>query len=111
MVNNFIKIVLIVFFFAGNLFCGEEKMQFNLMPRPEHIAMQAGKFRLTDSFQIAITNAKTNRLEKYARRVLYRLAGRTGLFFPNVGMREGCGGHVSPVGKNQPATRGTWPDT
>ena len=55
----------------------------NLMPVPEQVDMREGKFRVTKTFTSAIEavpGAKTRRTARAVRRMLNRLAGRTGLF-------------------------------
>lgn len=64
-------------------------MQLELMPIPAKIEFQAGKFSLTDSFKIAIAGNPDQRLYSGATRALRRLAGRTGLFFPQDFLRPG----------------------
>lgn len=54
----------------------------NLMPVPEKISLGDGKFILTHSFDISVTGNPNDRVYPYATRVLRRLSGRTGLFFP-----------------------------
>lgn len=53
----------------------------NLMPVPQKVGLEKGKFLLADSFTIAIKGAGTAKLYPYASRVLNRLRGRTGLYF------------------------------
>ncbi|MGH7600699.1 MAG: beta-N-acetylhexosaminidase [bacterium] len=60
-----------------------------LMPLPAKIEFPAGKFNLTDSFKIAIAGNAEPRLYSGATRTLRRLAGRTGLFFPQDFLRPG----------------------
>ncbi|MDP3148280.1 MAG: family 20 glycosylhydrolase [Ignavibacteria bacterium] len=60
----------------------------NLMPVPEKISSGNGKFILTHSFDIAITGNVDKRIYPYATRVLRRLSGRTGLFFPQDNITE-----------------------
>ncbi len=57
-------------------------MNLNLMPVPAQITLTGEKFRLTDSFTLAVKGEAGDRLYKGSTRVLRRLAGRTGLFFP-----------------------------
>jgi hexosaminidase len=64
------------------LFAQDKIMQPELMPMPAKIEFQAGKFSLTDSFKVAIAGNPDQRLYSGATRALRRLAGRTGLFFP-----------------------------
>ncbi|MDZ7290934.1 MAG: family 20 glycosylhydrolase [candidate division KSB1 bacterium] len=68
--------------FFSTVFAQEQPTKLELMPMPAKIQWQVGKFRLTDTFKIAITGNPDQRLFSGATRVLRRLAGRTGLFFP-----------------------------
>ncbi|QOJ27608.1 MAG: family 20 glycosylhydrolase [Ignavibacteriales bacterium] len=56
--------------------------QLNLMPYPKEIALTGDHFRLTKDFDISIFGSEDADLQMYATRVLRRLSGRTGLFFP-----------------------------
>ncbi|MFA6978440.1 MAG: family 20 glycosylhydrolase [Ignavibacteriaceae bacterium] len=60
----------------------------NLMPTPDKISLGDGKFILTHSFDVAITGNADKRIYPYATRVLRRLSGRTGLFFPQDNITE-----------------------
>lgn len=60
-----------------------------LMPWPAKIEMQAGKFRVQESFKIAVTGNPGARLYAGATRAQRRLAGRTGLFLPQDFIRPG----------------------
>ncbi|UCH93449.1 MAG: family 20 glycosylhydrolase [Candidatus Aminicenantes bacterium] len=56
----------------------------NLMPMPEKVLVHEGKLRVTETFTSAIEalpGIKTHRAVRAVRRMLNRLAGRTGLFF------------------------------
>ncbi|KAA3657887.1 MAG: beta-hexosaminidase [Calditrichaeota bacterium] len=53
-----------------------------LMPVPTKITHSAGEFRLHADFQIQVTGAPDERIYPAATRMLRRLSGRTGLFFP-----------------------------
>jgi hexosaminidase len=66
------------------IFTGTEMIPqtLNLMPVPEKISSGEGKFIITHSFDIAVTGNTDKRIYPYATRVLRRLSGRTGLFFP-----------------------------
>lgn len=64
------------------LITGEGKAQPDLMPLPANVEWQDGKFRLTETFKIAVTGMADDRLFTSATRALRRLAGRTGLFLP-----------------------------
>jgi hexosaminidase len=63
---------------------GEKVARLNLMPMPAKVVVQEGKFLVTVSFTAGIekkTNADTGRAARAVRRMLKRLAGRTGFFF------------------------------
>jgi hexosaminidase len=71
------------------------------MPIPGKVDMQEGKFRVTKTFTSAIEavpGAKTRRAIRAVRRMLNRLAGRTGLFFNN---------NEIPI-KNKPMDSALW---
>ncbi len=75
------RIFLFVILFLS-LTLGEEMLPAykNLMPVPAKIKVDKGKFRLGESFFVAVTGAQTDRALKGATRMLDRLRGRTGLF-------------------------------
>ncbi|WP_034256603.1 beta-N-acetylhexosaminidase [Adhaeribacter aquaticus] len=52
----------------------------NLMPVPGQLTMQDGKFRIADSFKLAVTGQPHQRLFKGATRFLRRLDDKTGSF-------------------------------
>ncbi|MGE5352560.1 MAG: beta-N-acetylhexosaminidase [Acidobacteriota bacterium] len=56
--------------------------KLNLMPMPAKITFSEGKFRLSPKFAISVKGNPNERLYPYATRILRRLSGRTGLFFP-----------------------------
>lgn len=56
--------------------------QLSLMPMPKSLNLTAEKFRLSDSFKVAIVGPAHPRLYTGATRFLRRLAGRTGFFLP-----------------------------
>jgi hexosaminidase len=66
---------------------GEREMvDLDLMPMPAQVSMQGGKFRVTTAFSAGIEKgaaADTGRAARAIRRMLDRLAGRTGLFLTN----------------------------
>lgn len=68
--------------FAAAAAAQENATPPGLMPVPAKIEWQAGKFRMTDSFKMAIAGNPDPRLYGGASRALRRLAGRTGLFLP-----------------------------
>jgi len=53
-----------------------------LMPFPRNIQWGDGKFIINSSFKIFFKDSKSEELEKYAQRILYRIDSRTGLYFP-----------------------------
>lgn len=53
----------------------------SLMPMPMQMTCADGKFRVRDSFTVAIAGQPHPRLYQAASRALRRLSGRTGLFF------------------------------
>ncbi len=73
----------------SSAFPQEKSMQLNLMPIPAKIELQADKFRLNNSFKIAISGNPDRRLYSGATRTLRRLTGRTGLFLPQDFLRPG----------------------
>jgi len=64
------------------LFAATSSPTLKLMPVPVKVELTKGKFRLSDSFTMAVAGEATERLYKYFTRVLRRLSNRTGLFFP-----------------------------
>jgi hexosaminidase len=63
------------------LFAATSSPTLKLMPVPVKVELTKGKFRLSDSFTMAVTGAANERLYKYSTRALRRLSNRTGLFF------------------------------
>jgi len=53
----------------------------NLMPVPAEVKRTSGKFRLDESFRMAVGGGAGKKVFSAATRVLHRLSGRTGLFF------------------------------
>ncbi len=90
MIKKSILLFLFLFLLIGfNNFSKEKgaaRNNLNLMPMPGKVLPQEGTFRVTTSFTAAIegvSNVRTDRVQKALRRVLHRLAGRTGFFFTN----------------------------
>jgi hexosaminidase len=91
--KSFIIVLGIAFLLvAGGLMnCSEQvNAAVDLIPLPEKIAYQSGSFRVTPEFTAAVdadpavlSTTKTTRTQKALRRMLNRLAGRTGIFFNN----------------------------
>ncbi|MCX6151922.1 MAG: family 20 glycosylhydrolase [Ignavibacteriales bacterium] len=80
--NFTIKIFLFTLLFTSIIIPQQDKLKLNLMPVPAKITMLDGKFILQNNFSIAIKGNPDERIYQYATRVLRRLSGRTGLFFP-----------------------------
>ncbi|MDP4196486.1 MAG: family 20 glycosylhydrolase [Bacteroidota bacterium] len=56
--------------------------EVNLMPVPSKLTAGEGKFRVKSNFAMSVKGDCPDRLYSYASRILHRLSGRTGLFFP-----------------------------
>ena len=54
----------------------------NLIPVPTKVVQAEGKFKLSDSFKVAVKGKAGDRLYNGVTRTLRRLSKRTGLFFP-----------------------------
>lgn len=59
-----------------------DETKFSLMPQPKETRILNGTFVLTNNFGIEITGQTSEKLNFYATRILRRISGRTGLFFP-----------------------------
>jgi hexosaminidase len=93
--------VLIFLLMPANGFGKPGENLLNLMPMPEMVDIREGKFRVTKTFYSAIEavpGGKTRRASQAVRRMLNRLAGRTGLFFTN---------NEIPI-KNKPLDAALW---
>ncbi|MGE5683232.1 MAG: beta-N-acetylhexosaminidase [Bacillota bacterium] len=77
-----IKYFLAYLFLSVALLSPAFAQQNNLMPVPAKMTVGEGKFRLKPNFAISVKNDCSDRLYSYATRILRRLSGRTGLFFP-----------------------------
>ena len=73
--------ILFVFATFTLSFCEETMNTLNLMPVPAEMKMGDGKFKLEQSFAVAVQGQPSDRLCRAATRMLRRLDGRTGLFF------------------------------
>lgn len=82
-----LRLGLTLLFFSTGL-AQEKSGTLGLMPMPARIELTDGKFRLTDTFKIAIAGKPDKRLHAGATRILWRLAGRTGLFLPQGFLRS-----------------------
>lgn len=78
----FIKLSFLLLFSATILSGKQMDNKLNLMPMPAKISFSEGKFRLTQKFAMSVKGSPNERLYPYATRILRRLSGRTGLFFP-----------------------------
>jgi len=61
----------------------------NLMPLPSTVDVKDGKLYLNDEFMIKAEGAESSRLARGIGRAVHRLAGRTGLFLPQVFFEPG----------------------
>ena len=59
-----------------------ERLSLNLMPVPASVVLTRGAFRLESDFAVGVHGDAGGRLYRGATRMLRRLSGRTGLFFP-----------------------------
>jgi hexosaminidase len=84
---KFLAVVVLIFLLMpANDFGETGENVLNLMPMPEKVEVQEGKCRVTETFTGAIEavpGTNTLRAFRAVRRMLNRLAGRTGLFFTN----------------------------
>ncbi|HEX9649672.1 MAG TPA: family 20 glycosylhydrolase [Cyclobacteriaceae bacterium] len=55
--------------------------QLSLMPWPEEVVFGRGQMRLTSDFTISVSQNATDKLCRYATRILRRIDGRSGMFF------------------------------
>lgn len=74
-----VHIIIAFLAFSLQLFAKESKT-LNLMPVPKKIEYKDGIHRIDTTFAIDIKTNSSERLYKYATRVLHRLKNRTGLF-------------------------------
>ncbi len=72
----------LIFFLLSTIILGEELNTYELMPLPQEINETGSSFRLDKNFDISISGNPADRLFPAATRMLRRLSGRTGLFFP-----------------------------
>ncbi len=56
----------------------------NLMPVPSHIQAGEGKYRIENTFQVKVDGVISPRISAGVSRMVARLGGRTGFFFPQV---------------------------
>jgi hexosaminidase len=78
----FFSICVLFLLAVFTLICCAETPLPALMPVPQQVSFNQGKFLLTDSFTVAVAGQGGQRLFNGATRMLRRLSGRTGLFFP-----------------------------
>lgn len=77
------KFLLVPLLFFSLFMCARaSEREVFLMPMPETIAFTGETFRLDTTFRIAIEGVAHKRLHSGATRMLRRLGGRTGIFFP-----------------------------
>jgi hexosaminidase len=75
------KILLFAFILSGYnfMFSQSQSQNLNLMPYPDNLELNSGKFRISEQFSAKL-NQQGRRAQKAADRFLSRLAKRTGLF-------------------------------
>ncbi|MBP7460073.1 MAG: family 20 glycosylhydrolase [Candidatus Delongbacteria bacterium] len=66
----------------------ENRESMDLMPVPQMVKCTQTPFYLNNHFAIAIHGPEDQDLEMYATRILRRLGGKTGLFFPQAYVRK-----------------------
>ena len=81
----YLLLFIYLFFFTGNMLLADEVSSYkNLMPVPAKVKKLSGNFRVDSSFTIGVSGKSHHRLYKAVGRMVKRLAGRTGLFLPQV---------------------------
>ncbi len=60
---------------------GQAQDKLNLMPWPAEVNELTARFRIEESFSVAIKGPDNKDLAQYASRFISRLSGRTGIFF------------------------------
>ena len=81
--EKLLMVFVLLFFISANLSAEVKTMTgLNLMPVPMKVIQSEGKFRLSDSFKVAVKGKAGDRLYHGVTRSLRRLSKRTGLFFP-----------------------------
>lgn len=81
--NFFSKASLLLVLISATILSGKQMdNKLNLMPMPAKVTLSEGSFRLTPKFAMSVKGSCNDRLYPYATRILRRLSGRTGLFFP-----------------------------
>lgn len=76
---RYLFLLLCIFSCYGSAITQEQKL--NLMPVPEKVEISGEKFRISESFTIAVAGNPHKRIYPAATRFLKRLSARTGLFF------------------------------
>ena len=81
--KTFFIFVFVTFIFTVNCSPQGKNMQINLMPIPYQYELTGGKFRIDKSFTVSVNGKEGERIFNAAKRMLYRLQGRTGIFLTN----------------------------
>ncbi len=76
-------ILLLIPITLASVIAQNKKPQINLMPYPKEIKITGKKFRINNTFLLAYSLEKSERLKRMSNRFLTRLAERTGLFLQN----------------------------
>jgi len=77
-----VMVILLSLLTISKLPAQDSGITLNLMPIPAKIVYTDSKFRLDETFTVSVNGNAGDRLYKGATRMLRRLSGRTGLFFP-----------------------------
>ncbi len=72
----------LVIIFSITTFLCANTLVTDILPYPSNIKINNNRFIISTDFGISITNNKSEKLSFYATRILRRISGRTGLFFP-----------------------------
>ena len=81
--KTFFILAFVTFIFTVNCSPQVKNMQINLMPIPYQYELTGGKFRIDKSFTVSVDGKEGERIFNAAKRMLYRLQGRTGIFLTN----------------------------
>jgi hexosaminidase len=81
--KTFFILAFATFIFTVNCSSQGKNIQINLMPIPYQYELTGGKFRIDKSFTVSVDGKEGERIFNAAKRMLYRLQGRTGLFLTN----------------------------
>ena len=81
--KTFFILAFTTFIFTVNCSSQGKNIQINLMPIPYQYELTGGKFRIDKFFTVSVDGKEGERIFNAAKRMLYRLQERTGLFLTN----------------------------